>query len=31
MYNGVETYFCADDKCNGYGTESVLGPPSNND
>ncbi|CAF3887059.1 unnamed protein product, partial [Rotaria magnacalcarata] len=26
-YNGIETYFCADDKCNGYGAESTLTPP----
>ncbi|CAF4082736.1 unnamed protein product [Rotaria sp. Silwood2] len=26
-YNGLETYFCAADKCNGYGAESALSPP----
>ncbi|CAF4688762.1 unnamed protein product, partial [Rotaria magnacalcarata] len=26
-YNGIETYFCADDKCNGYGAEFTLTPP----
>ena len=29
-YNGVETYFCTGDKCNGDGAESMLSPPSNN-
>ena len=28
-YEGVETYFCTGDKCNGYGVESVLSPPGN--
>ncbi|CAF5164450.1 unnamed protein product, partial [Rotaria sp. Silwood1] len=26
-YNGLETYFCTADKCNGYGAESALSPP----
>jgi len=26
-YNGRETYFCATDKCNGPGAESILSPP----
>lgn len=29
IYNGVETYFCVGDKCNGDGAESMLSPPSN--
>lgn len=29
-YNGVETYFCTGDKCNGDGVESMLSPPSKN-
>jgi hypothetical protein len=24
IYNGRETYFCTDDKCNGHGAESML-------
>ncbi|CAF0733852.1 unnamed protein product [Adineta ricciae] len=27
MYNGMETYFCTGNKCNGYGSESGLSPP----
>ena len=27
MYNGMETYFCVGDECNGYGAESALSPP----
>ncbi|CAF4737639.1 unnamed protein product, partial [Rotaria sp. Silwood2] len=26
-HNGLETYFCAADKCNGLGTEFALSPP----
>ncbi|CAF3657761.1 unnamed protein product [Rotaria sp. Silwood1] len=25
-YNGIQTYFCSNDKCNGYGTENILPP-----
>ena len=28
-YNGMETYFCTGNKCNGYGSESGLSPPGN--
>lgn len=27
MYNGIQTYFCSYDKCNGYGAENILNPP----
>ncbi|CAF3448203.1 unnamed protein product [Rotaria sp. Silwood1] len=30
-YNGLETYFCTADKCNGYGAESALSPPGKSD
>ena len=26
-YNGIPTYFCSNNKCNGYGSENILGPP----
>ena len=26
IYEGVETYFCTGDGCNGYGVESALSP-----
>ena len=26
MYEGVETYFCTGDGCNGYGVEFALSP-----
>ncbi|CAF0885287.1 unnamed protein product [Adineta steineri] len=26
-YNGIETYFCTGNKCNGYGAEYTLSPP----
>jgi len=28
-YNGLETYFCSSNKCNGYGAEFALSPPGN--
>ena len=30
-YNGIETYFCTGQKCNGYGAESALGAPGKNE
>ncbi|CAF4231837.1 unnamed protein product [Adineta steineri] len=26
-YNGIQTYFCSANKCNGYGSENILDPP----
>jgi hypothetical protein len=30
MHDGLETYFCTGDKCNGYGAESALGASRKN-